>query len=620
MSPEHDQNSPLKNDPDGPSGPVAFFLYVALAVLLTWPLALHLGDRLPGGNNDLFQNYWNFWWWQTSVQERGELPYSTDLFFGGTDTSLAFHTHSPANMIWTAPAWLFGSPALALNLATLGGFVLAAFGAYFLARELFGDRRAAFLAGIVFAFVPQHFEQSLEHLNLSSYGAMPLFLAYVIRGTRSGSWRDWMLCAFWFAVNSLFSWHNGLMIVPAALLVFAFELAMTSAPRREVLTRASVAGVVTVLLVLPFAWPMISEMLDGANYFHKGKVHKPIDPFFLVVPSSQHPIWGSLTDELYAEYRSYRSVGFTAYVGLAAVALVVSGLFVRGRGESESNESGEARPLRERLAPLVCATIFLGYLALSFGSKLRFQKVDYDVSLPFALVEEAPLFKTLRVANRFLIPAMIGLALLVAWSGRTWLARAEARGRAKAVFLVLVGVLTLDFLWLPYPMRDLPKPDWLSTLEKAPEGPVLNVPGGHRARAADDMYLQTMHGRPIVGGYVSASPPYVAELLESYPFLQTIHEAERSPSYRDLPADPELAKLVEGLDVGTVVVHRHRTREWLSEKRAEISDPLAKRYYNPEKGMRDVKQREVIETLEKLWGPPAYRDDAVLIFFRPAPD
>ena len=29
------------------------------------------------------------------------------------------------------------------------------------------------------------------------------------------------------------------------------------------------------------------------------------------------------------------------------------------------------------------------------------------------------------------------------------------------------------------------------------------------------MYLQTMHGLPIVGGYVSASPPYVAELLES---------------------------------------------------------------------------------------------------------
>ena len=124
----------------GPGTLAAIAGFVVLSVFMTWPLALYLGDRLPGGNNDLFQNYWNLWWWKTTIVERGGLPYSTDLLFAdGNTTSLAFHTHSEANVLWTFPALLLGGETLALNLATLGGFVLAGVGAYLLARELCGD-------------------------------------------------------------------------------------------------------------------------------------------------------------------------------------------------------------------------------------------------------------------------------------------------------------------------------------------------------------------------------------------------------------------------------------------------------------------------------------------------
>ena len=74
-------------------------VYALLAIALTWPLATNLTNHIPGGNNDLFQNYWNLWLWKTSLFEQGASPYSTELLFSGTKTSLAFHTHSPANTL-----------------------------------------------------------------------------------------------------------------------------------------------------------------------------------------------------------------------------------------------------------------------------------------------------------------------------------------------------------------------------------------------------------------------------------------------------------------------------------------------------------------------------------------
>ena len=171
---------------------VILAVYTLIAIILTWPLAAQFTSHVPGGNNDLFQNYWNLWLWKTSFFEQGVSPYSTDMLFSGTETSLAFHTHSPANTLLTLPFLLLLGEGAALSLATLCGFILAAFGAYLLAKELLGDWRGAFLCGLIFAFFPQHFEQSLEHLNLSSYGAMPLFLLWMIRAIREPSSRSWI--------------------------------------------------------------------------------------------------------------------------------------------------------------------------------------------------------------------------------------------------------------------------------------------------------------------------------------------------------------------------------------------------------------------------------------------
>ena len=491
----------------------------------------------------------------------------------------------------------------------------AAFGAYLLTKELLGDWRGAFLAGTIFAFFPQHFEQSLEHLNLASYGAMPLFLLWMIRSIREPSSRSWIYCGLFFALNCLFAWHNGLMILPGALALFIVELVKRPRERKLIIAGGVIAALVAIIACLPFAWAMLSDIVTGTGSPTKPQINKPLDLAFLAIPSSQHPLFGSMVSGIHDQYRSYNSVGFTAYLGIATILLVLSTAFFRFKRPGSFTDFRDDSPgLSIRFW-----AFFAGlFLLLGLGAELRILKTDTGLPLPFALLRELPIFSSLRVANRFLVPAMLGLSVLAGAGACLWLRSSTNPKRLLGIFFTIA---LLDFLWIPYPMRELPRPDWTQKVTKAPAGALLNIPGGYRARAAEDMYLQTLHQRPITGGYVSVTPPHAEGLLERHPFLRSIFEAEHSKTYPKEPV-PALRGLKElfsdgSLGIGVVVLHKARISEDLVAKQQLEKDPVKKRHLDKAKGNLRAKVDECGEALRKLWGEPLYSDDQVELYGRP---
>lgn len=149
---------------------VAALVCLLLTVLLAWPLVAKLGSALPAGAGDLWQNLRNCWWWDGALRE-GPSPWWTPVLFHPGGADLAFHTHSPLNMLHFA-RWL--EPETAYGAAALVSAWLSAFGAYLLAREFAGSACAGLVAGLVFAFFPHRMEQTLEHLNLFSTQFLPL--------------------------------------------------------------------------------------------------------------------------------------------------------------------------------------------------------------------------------------------------------------------------------------------------------------------------------------------------------------------------------------------------------------------------------------------------------------
>ena len=185
------------------------WLYLLAALVMTFPLVLHLRSALPAGSGDVWQNYWNFWWWRTSLIDLGQSPYHSEYLFQPSGADLAFHTHSPFNMIVGMPVNLVWGEAAAYNFCILLGLWLAGWGMYLLVRDLTEDSRAAFLAGIIFAYFPQHLEQTLEHLNLASTQFLPLTLWFFFRTVRAGRSRNVVGLGGCFALNALCSWHLG---------------------------------------------------------------------------------------------------------------------------------------------------------------------------------------------------------------------------------------------------------------------------------------------------------------------------------------------------------------------------------------------------------------------------
>lgn len=581
-----------------PGARSALVLFAVLSVALTWPLAAHMTDRVPAGGNDLWQTTWNFWWWRTALLERHESPYATDLLYQPGEVRLGCHTHSEANVLLTLPLNIAAGEAVAMNAALLLGFVLAGWGGYLLIRELAGDPRAAFIGGAVLAFFPQHFEQSLEHLNLSSYWGMPFFLLALVRLVRRGGGREVVLTGAAFALTALLSWHNGLLVLPVAAAVFAVEICRAGRPAARVLSEAALAGLLALALVAPFAWPLAREMVAGDTYYLKPFVEKGIDPLFLLVPSDHHPFWGGLFRPLHDLFRTYPSAGFTCYAGAAALALAAAAFLGRSRGA------------------LLWAALFAANALLALGSPLVTLGKDTGVPLPFALYEKIPILGAVRVANRFAVPAMLALSVAAGLGARRIL-QGRSGGRGLALAGALLGAVVVDFLWTPYLLRELPRPAWTEAVRSLPPAIVLDIPGGHRARGAEDMYLQTLHHHPIAGGYVSCIPPSVERRVAELPLLRLIFEGRPDVRIEDLDVGAELARTLDALQAGIAVVHLDRTREALEARAALDRDAGAERLHNPERGIPAAALERIRAALRKHWGVPVHADAEAEVFRRP---
>jgi hypothetical protein len=157
---------------------------------------------------------------------------------------------------------------------------------------------------------------------------------------------------------------------------------------------------------------------------------------------------------------------------------------------------------------------------------------------------------------------------------------------------------------------------------ECPEGLLLDVPGSYRARAAEDMFFQTLHGRALVGGYTSCIPPFIEERVQRLPFLRLVFEGRPPPEILAHAADVavlhrDLEQVLDAIPVSVIVLHKNRTREGLEQLHGENrTGPLSK-LYNPEKGIPAAILQRIRAALEAHWGRPSYEDDEVAIYGRP---
>src|SRR5262245_768447 len=505
-----------------------------LAIVMTWPLILHLGSTVPRDIGDPLAEAWQPAWGGHALLH-DPLHYFDANRFWPLKYSLAFGDA----LVGYAPTGIIGSgPHAAMvryDALFIFAYALAFFGAYLLARELGLGPGGAAVAGAAFAFFPYRLEQD-GHLQVISSGGIPLALAFAVRGVRLR--RPWWLFWAWVvaAWQVSIGWVLGLPFAYGLAAVVLVAVVIWLVRGRPALPRPMIiAGAAGALLFVGVSYWIAHPYLYVADHFpasrrspHEVAAFSGPLKVFLTAPEENF-IWGHAT----AGFRNHLSTWQekTLFPGAVILLLAVAGL------------RSSSLPKRLRIG-LGIAAVAIMVLELGFqeaGGLLWPYRVLYDV---------LPGWDAIRTPGRLAIFSAVPLGLL-AGAGAEAAIRAARRRRWPAwagvgIAAILVLAIATEGRSLPFdPFDDqaMPAvpPSGPSTAD-IPQ-PQLHLPA-LTAKENRAYQLESTHGFPeIVNGRASTNPAEVLNLV------------------RDMANFPDAATVRELQDYGvrTVIIHQGLT-------------------------------------------------------------
>ncbi|GAB4443193.1 MAG: hypothetical protein OHK0015_42810 [Chloroflexi bacterium OHK40] len=507
-------------------------LGAVLGIALTWPMATRLATDLPGGAHkdgleDAYQNVWNLWWTVEALRRPTNL-WVTDRLFYPDGPNLLYHTLSPVNTLLAAPITALWGPIAGFNAVALASFALGTLGMWLLARRRAGPG-PALLAGLVYAASPFHMAALVTdgQLQIFAHQWLPFYIYYLLEALAPhGRRRDALLAGVFLTLTAWTDWYYTLFLLIFSVGAVLWRLVPWPAaparptnaplPTNQALPPASTPSAGTpafapphpwyqharslALIALPFALgagPLIAAMLLEAARSEYMTILPAADPARLsadllayVVPPRIHAFWGAAPWDWGVSY----TVNRRFFVGLTVLALAVLACARRPA----------ARPW---------GLAALAFAVLSLGSSLRVNGVDTGIPLPYALIADLPIVRLTRQPDRLNVLVTIALGVLAAMGVATLTTSLPGSGRLRVARRALVAsaaaLILLEYWPSPIVTRTPPVPPFLAALPRSDQGALIEYPFHPEVtyRDAERMLFQTVHGRPISGGYHSRAYP-----------------------------------------------------------------------------------------------------------------
>jgi len=606
---------------------LVIFLYLLATLLLTYPVAFRPGEHYSV-HNDYLQGLWNFWWFKEALFELGKNPYFSDNVFFPTGVSLAFHTLSITNAAMAVPFLFAFGVVTSYNMVYLITFILTGIGTYLLVHDLTGNKYAAFLSGLILAFCPYHFIKSYQ-IWAASLEWMPLFAFFFLRFLRGGGLREAALSALMLFLASLSSWY--LMAFTFLFILFAILYYILVNPGRvfsiDFIKGLSFMAGLFGLLILPFAYPMIKEVIWGESHMYTSLYAQFLKGSQGIVDGRTGSTFQVGMTQLFG-MRLATPLFWPGILGYIPILLAVYGIF-----KGELKEKG-----------LWVASTVLFFLFLLGPYLTVFDRVYENIPLPWLILDKLPIFKAIRYPHRFMAPFMMCLAVM-AGSGAVALTRSAARwsvlrGKraASIVLAVLAAVVMVEFFVAPVGSYEIRMSPFYSELAENRDGEyaILEVPI-MTPFTTRYMFFQTSHGKKIPGGQIVHPKEEVMDFLKSTPVIKDLAnpvlKEERGES-QDLPVNT--SEILSKLNMRYVIVHtsllRPYTGEGTSKRRKEgwSRRSLVPAFLNPQHDrlqetsyymMRKKTAFDdenslpaLLESLEERLGPPVYEDEILTVY------
>lgn len=533
----------------------ALLLYIALTLCLAFPLTVRPASHVMLASPDTKLFMWMLAWDTHAFTHQPRAIFEANIYYPERHT-LAYSENLIGSAVFAAPVlWLTDNPVLAMNLVALLSCVLCGLGAYVLARRVGIGEAGATLAGLVFAFSPPRFFR-LSQMHLTTIQWVPFALASLHAYLDNGRRRDLWLAIAFFTLQALTSGHGAVFLIVCALGLVVYRVAMGEPI--ALARRVRDIGLPGLALLAP-------TLLMFAPYLAVQRemgLKRTLDNWgvswasFAASPTHVHAWILSLIPAARINERADAFL-FPGYLPIL-LALIGVGCVALGQGPDPKDIS---RRSTIRDATMFYALLTLVSIWLSMGPPVGL----------WPLVYWLPGMNFIRVPSRFMVLAVLGLAIL----GGIGFDRLAARfdSRKRLVFAIAIGVLLVaEFAAAPLGTEayvvERPAIDrWLDGQPKpfaVAEVPLANPRhlGPWERRHTEFMLHATAHWQKTVEGYSGLRPPLHTKLYEQ---LTTF------------PDEPSIRALGD-LGVTYVVIHTelYAPGEWatVEQRLSQFQDRL----------------------------------------------
>ena len=479
----------------------------ALAVYLTWPVALNFNGSIFGLGGDSTGTIA----WLRSLAEAGGFHITGTREVDNVGAPFGVEYANGVNVQWAFvffPAYVtteLTSAVVAYNIAIFSGLVLSGACMYWLVRRLGGGWPAASWAALVFTVFPWHLEKAQRHATLVHLEGFPLLVlailawyarpdlvrAVVIAGATAVLWTT----AGYFGVMALVALA---VLLPLAALVHRRQFGLGRALGRLAFAMAAVLVVVGVVYAIASLGATKGEIASQRNV---GELNTyGARPWEFVLPSYRNPLFGDDVSGFLSRHLHGSNFSETSlYVGWVTILLAAAWLVWA---------LTKRRVLRSDVAFATVALTVLAATALAFSLPSPLPRTDLPT--PVTLVwEVVPQF---RVPSRFIALVMTGLIPLAALAlneivrsvfAHTW--RPAMKLTATGVIVVVTGLASFlelsasDFTTVT--RLDRAPPEY-EAVRAAPPGLLAEYPlaSADHGITSDYLFWQDVHDRPLVNG------------------------------------------------------------------------------------------------------------------------
>lgn len=324
-----------------------FATFCFFTAVLTWPYVTRLRDAVvdPG---DPYLISWILWWDYHQTFTDPIHLFHSNLFYPLRYT-LAFSEHSYGIAMFFFPLFAMGARPLTVHaIAMFFGFVTCGYGAFRLARTLTGSNGAAWVAGIIFAFIPFRFGLMSQVAYLWSMWIPLVFEALVLFArARTKKRAVWLGVAFFMSGITTISWFT-LSLVPFVVSAAILLTRHNTWRDREFWRRGALALGLASLALLPFMLPyyIAARLYDFKRSIDEVKSWSAWPSHWLAA-EPRNKLWHGMGDNLPDAAR------FRLFPGMLPILLSLAAFLrfqIPGLGSQENSDV--TTPLRSEISNL----------------------------------------------------------------------------------------------------------------------------------------------------------------------------------------------------------------------------------------------------------------------------